>query len=118
MPPAEGFRDLGAHPLSLRLVSTTCSAISFVTFFVFGIYFGLVAFAVVSFYFLALRLMLGLIAFAVVSWCPFLVLRLVLGLLLCGGFVFVLSYSTASCGEHSSKLTFRIARKCRKKMRN
>ena len=116
MRPEEGFRNPGARPLGLRLVSTACSAVSFVTFFMFGIGYGLIAFAVVSFYFLASLLVLGLIADAAVSWRPFLVLRLVLGLLLFGGFVLVFSYSGASYGAHSSKLTmFRIARKCRKK---
>ena len=71
MSPAEGFRNPGAHSLSVRLVSTTCSAVTFVTFFMFGIGFGLIAFAVVSFYFLELRLALGLIADAVVSRSPF-----------------------------------------------
>ena len=44
--------------------------------------------------FLALRLALGLIAVAVVSHRLFLVSRLVLGLLFCGGPAFVFSYSS------------------------
>ena len=71
----------------------------------FGVGSGLIALAVVSFYFLSLRLALGLIADAVVSRSPFLVLRLVLCRLLCGAFVFVFSYSGAPYGESASKLT-------------
>ena len=88
----------------MRSVSTARSAVSLVTFFMFDIGFGLIAFGV------------GFCRGAVVSWRPFLVLRL-LDLLLCGGYVFVFSYSVASYGEHSSKLSTlwncaKMSRKC------
>ena len=70
----ERFRNLGEHRRSLRPVSNACSAVSLVTFFAFGIGFGLIAFAAGPFYFLVLRLRLGLIADAVVS-CLCLVIR-------------------------------------------
>jgi len=56
------------------------------------------------FTFLPLRWALGLFAVAVVSLF-FLVSRLVLGLLLCVGFVFLFSYSSVSYSDHSFKLT-------------
>ena len=78
-----GVRIPGALPLSLRLVSTACPAVSSC----FDHASGLIAFAVVSFYFLALRLVLDLVVDAVVSWRPFLVLRSVL----------VFFYAAVSC---------------------
>ena len=52
----------GVARISLRLASAIRSAVSFVivTFLVFGVALGLIAFAAVSFFFLALRLVLGL----------------------------------------------------------
>ena len=86
--PLEGdFRRIPG--LGLRLVLTTCSIVSFVivTFFVFCIGVGLIAFLAVSFYFLALRLALGLIVASVSGWRPVLVLPLAPGVLSRGGSV-------------------------------
>ena len=66
----------GASRHSLRLSSVIWLAVSFiiiVTFFVFGVAFGLIAVVVVSFCFLSLRLALGLLAVAVVPLRQFLV---------------------------------------------
>ena len=66
MPPAEGFRNrlvLFRPPVRQFRLVRSC------------IVFGLIAFALVSFYFLILRLALGLIVVAVVSWRSFLVWR-------------------------------------------
>ena len=51
----------GISRLSLRLVSTTLSPVSFVivTFFAFGIVFGIIALSVVSFYFSSLAFGVG-----------------------------------------------------------
>ena len=64
----QGIRG-GVARLSLRLVSTVCSAVLFaiVTFFVFSVSVGLIAFAVVSFFFSALHLVWGILAVLAVS---------------------------------------------------
>ena len=96
----------GVSRLSLRLASAMCSAVSFVivTFFVFGVAFGLIAVAVLSFCFFGLAFGVksfsgcgGFVASVFISavWrCVFFA---------CGGLVFAFCYLCVSYNDHSSK---------------
>ena len=102
----QGIRG-GVSRLSPRLVSTTYSdASSFIVTFFDWRWFRPLAYAVISFYFSGAAF--WCCAISRLRWFRIVIVlasRLVLGLLLCGGFVFVSSYSGVSYGDRSSKLT-------------